>query len=118
MDLKTIAGAVAPGLVARWYAKQAQLATAQRLYKAAAVTQYHPRRGDNRSANAVMEHARNNLSNWGRYLDENADLAVVNRSTNGVLQILVRTDRAAEAWQTVSGVRQRDADVLQTNQRR
>ncbi len=76
MDLKAIMHALAPGLSARWYAKRAQLASAQRLYKAAAVTQFHPRRGDNRSANAVMENARNHLSNWGRYLDENADLAV------------------------------------------
>lgn len=76
MDLKTIMHALAPGLSARWYAKRAQLASAQRLYKAAAVSQFHPRRGDNRSANAVMDNARNHLSNWSRYLDENADLAV------------------------------------------
>ncbi len=78
-------GALFPGLKTRWLLKRAQLANAERLYQAASTSQYHPRRGDNRSGNAVMEHARERLANWARYLEENTDLAV------GVLDDL--TDR-------------------------
>lgn len=76
MDLKRIISAAVPGLVARHLIKRAALANAQRLYKAAQATQYHPHRGDNRSGNSVMEHARGRIAEWGRYLDENSDLAV------------------------------------------
>lgn len=69
-------GTVFPGLKARWLVKRAHLSQAQRLYQAAATSQYHPRKGDNRSANAVMEHARGNVTNWARNLEENYDLAV------------------------------------------
>ncbi len=78
-------GQIFPGFKARWLMKRAALADAQRLYSAAGTSQYHPRRGDNRSGNAVMEHARGRLTNWARYLEENTDLAV------GVLDDL--TDR-------------------------
>lgn len=69
-------GTVFPGMKARYLSKRAALANAQRLYQAASTSQYHPRRGDNRSGNAVMEHARDKVANWARNLEENYDLAV------------------------------------------
>lgn len=45
-------------------------------YDAAASTQYRPRKGDSRSANAVMHTAGASLRQWARHLDENHDLAV------------------------------------------
>ena len=93
-----------PGMAARWYAKRAALANAQRLYQAATSDQYHPRRGDARSGNAVMEHARDRVRNWGRYLDENSDLAV------GALDDL--TDRVVGAGITVEPMpRRRNGEV-------
>lgn len=74
-----------PGLAARWWQKRAAAIYSQRLYQAATSSQYHPRKGDGRSANSVMEHARHKVSNWARYLEENSDLAI------GVLDDL--TDR-------------------------
>ena len=69
-------GTFFPGLKARYLLKRSQLDMAQRLYNAAGTSQYHPRKGDNRSGNAVMEHARDRLSNWARHLEENNDLVV------------------------------------------
>lgn len=69
-------GRLFPGLTAKWYAKRARLQHAQRLYQAAGTSQYHPRKGDERSPNSVMEHARGRVRNWARYLEENSDLAV------------------------------------------
>lgn len=78
-------GRLFPGLAAAWWRKRAAAIYAQRLYQAATTSQYHPRKGDSRSGNAVMEHARHNVSYWARYLEENSDLAI------GVLDDL--TDR-------------------------
>lgn len=88
-----VIGALFPGLKTRWLLKRAALANAQRLYNAAGISQYHPRRGDNRSGDAVMEHARDRLANWSRHLEENTDLAV------GVLDDL--TDRVVGTGITV-----------------
>jgi lambda family phage portal protein len=55
----------------------------KRLYDAASPSPYRKPRTDNRSANAVMQHARETLRRNARYLDENHDLAV------GVLNTLV-----------------------------
>lgn len=65
-----------PGLAAKRYLKLTALKNAQRLYQAAGTSQYHPRKGDERSGNAVMEHARGRVGQWARYLEENHDLAV------------------------------------------
>jgi lambda family phage portal protein len=98
-------GTLFPGLKARWLLKRAQLAAAQRLYSAAGVSQYHPRRGDNRSGNAVMEHARERLTNWARHLEENTDLA------GGVLDDL--TDRVVGTGITVEPqIRNRQGELL------
>lgn len=78
-------GHLFPGLAAAWWRKRAAAVYAQRLYQAATTSQYHPRKGDSRSGNAVMEHARHNVTYWARYLEENSDLAI------GVLDDL--TDR-------------------------
>jgi len=56
----------------------------ERAYEAASESRYRPKRGDTRSANAVMDHARGTLRSWARHLDENHDLAV------GVLDDLVK----------------------------
>lgn len=45
-------------------------------YDAATSTQYRTKRGDARSANAVMNQAGASLRQWARHLDENHDLAV------------------------------------------
>ncbi len=71
-----VIAALFPGLKARYLLKQASLLNAQRLYQAASTSQYHPKKGDNRSGNAVMEHARGHVANWARHLEENYDLAV------------------------------------------
>ncbi len=68
-------GHLFPGFKARYLARRAALVSAQRLYQAAGTSQYHPRRGDNRSGNSVMEHARDRVANWSRHLEENSDLA-------------------------------------------
>lgn len=72
-----------PGWAASRLAGFARIAAAQRYYDAATVTAQHPRRGNNASADAVMDRARGNLREYGRWLDENHDLAV------GVLDDLV-----------------------------
>ncbi len=98
-------GALFPGFKARYLLKRAQLAAAQRLYNAAGTSQYHPRRGDNRSGNAVMEHARERLANWARHLEENTDLA------GGVLNDL--SDRVVGTGITVEPqIRDRNGELL------
>lgn len=100
-----VIGTLFPGLKARWLVKRAQLVAAQRLYSAAGTDQYHPRRGDNRSGNAVMEHARDRLANWARHLEENTDLA------GGVLDDL--TDRVVGTGITVQPqIRDRNGELL------
>lgn len=54
-----------------------------RAYEAATTSNYHPRRKERRSADAVMTHASDKLRSIARYLDENHDLAI------GVLDDLV-----------------------------
>lgn len=72
-----------PGWAAHRVAGQARLKAAQRYYEAVAITAQHPRRGNNASADAVVDHSRQYLREYGRHLDENHDLAV------GVLDDLV-----------------------------
>lgn len=48
----------------------------ERAYDAAQRSRHRPMRGDQRSGNAVMDHARYSLRSWARHLDENHDLAV------------------------------------------
>lgn len=48
----------------------------ERAYDAANDTRHRPRRGDLRSGNAVMDHARGTIRSWARHLDENHDIAV------------------------------------------
>lgn len=48
----------------------------ERAYEAVKPSQYWKRPGDNRSANAVMDAAREGLRQQARYLDENHDIAV------------------------------------------
>ncbi|MCO5759963.1 MAG: phage portal protein, partial [Chromatiaceae bacterium] len=54
-----------------------------RLYEAAQTSNYRPRRGSGASSDAVIQQANTRLREFGRYLDENHDLAV------GVLNDLV-----------------------------
>ena len=56
----------------------------ERAYDAATNSRHRPVRGDLRSGNAVMDHARGSLRSWARHLDENHDIAV------GVLDDLVK----------------------------
>lgn len=72
-----------PRIKARHYTAQLKALQAERLYQAASTSQYHPRKGDSRSANSVMEQARHRVAYWARHLEENSDLAV------GVLDDLV-----------------------------
>ncbi len=53
-----------------------RLKAVTRAYDAARPNQYHPRRGDKRSADAVMTHAGTRLREIARYLDENSDIAI------------------------------------------
>lgn len=48
----------------------------KRAYDAARPNQYHPKRGDKRSPDAVMQHAGSRLREIARYLDENSDIAI------------------------------------------
>lgn len=48
----------------------------KRAYDAARPNQYHPKRGDKRSGDAVMSHAGSRLREIARYLDENSDAAI------------------------------------------
>ena len=75
--------AVAPGLAARRLLSRARLANVERLYEAVTASNYRPRRGSMASADLVMENAKGRLREYGRWLDENSDLAV------GVLDDLV-----------------------------
>ena len=72
-----------PGWAAARTVAIARLKAAQRYYDAVAITAQRPRRGNNASADAVMDSARGNLRQFARWLDENNDLAV------GILDDLV-----------------------------
>jgi len=74
---------VNPAWAAQRVAGQARLKAAQRYYEAVAITSQRPRRGNNASADAVVDNSRQYLREYGRHLDENHDLAV------GVLDDLV-----------------------------
>jgi lambda family phage portal protein len=84
MDALTrLISTIAPGWAASRIANQAKLASAQRYYDQVNITAQHPRRGNNASADAVMDRARQYPREYGRWLDENHDLSV------GVLDDLV-----------------------------
>lgn len=84
MDALTrIISAIAPGWAASRVIALSRLAMAKRYYEAAQSSTRRPRRGNNASADAVMDRARGRLREYGRWLDENHDLAV------GVLDDLV-----------------------------
>ena len=72
-----------PGWAASRVAAHARLKAAQRYYDAVSITSQRPRRGNNASADAVVDRARGGLREFARHLDENHDLAV------GVLDDLV-----------------------------
>jgi lambda family phage portal protein len=55
----------------------------RRVYEAALSSNYRPRRGNDSSADTVMDSAKNRLREYGRWLDENHDIAT------GVLDDLV-----------------------------
>jgi lambda family phage portal protein len=74
---------LAPGLAARRLAAQARLSAAKRLYQAVEASHYRPRRGSGASGDAVMDAAKGRVREFGRYLDENSDIAI------GVLDDLV-----------------------------
>jgi len=74
---------VAPSWAASRMLALGRLASAKRYYDAATATSQHPRRGNAASADAVMDRAKGNLREYGRWLDENHDLAI------GVLDDLV-----------------------------
>ena len=79
-------------LAYRLQAEQAkvQLEAMKRSYDAAKVSSLHPRRGDSKSGNSVMQHANSKIRNMARYLDENHDLAI------GILDDLVNKTVGAE----------------------
>lgn len=84
MDALTkILSYVAPTLAANRLIGRARLKTAQRYYDALTPNAQRPRRGNNASADAVMDRARNYPREYGRWLDENHDLAT------GILDDLV-----------------------------
>lgn len=75
--------AVSPTWGARRIASLARIESATRLYDAVKLGQYRPRRGGSWSGDAVMDAARSRLREYGRWLDENHDLAT------GILDDLV-----------------------------
>ena len=75
--------AVAPGLAARRLVARAKLAAATRLYEAVSSSTYRPKRGSGASADLTMDGAKGRLREYGRWLDENHDMAT------GVLDDLV-----------------------------
>ena len=79
--------AVAPKVAAKRQFWQGQ---AKRLYEAASKNPYHRRPGKQGSADKAMDHARGNIRDWARWLDENHDLAI------GVLDNLVNKTVGAE----------------------
>jgi len=75
MDLEKIIRTISP----EWAYKRAKADTrVQRIYDAGTLGhhQHKDPLSPNFSADAVLDHARSNLRNWARYLDENHDLAV------------------------------------------
>lgn len=72
-----------PGWAASRMVSLARLKAAARYYDAVSITAQRPRRGNNASADAVMDRARQYPREYGRWLDENHDLAT------GVLDDLV-----------------------------
>lgn len=81
--LTSLLSYIAPAWAANRLAGQARLKTAQRYYEAINLSSQRPRRGNNASADAVMDRARNYPREYGRWLDENHDLAT------GILDDLV-----------------------------
>lgn len=74
---------LAPGLAASRVRNQARFVSAQRLYQAVEHSHYRPRRGSGASGDAVMDAAKGRMREFGRFLDENMDIAT------GVLDDLV-----------------------------
>lgn len=73
-----------PGIAARRIQSQARLVAAQRYYDAVVSSDQRPRRGNNASADAVMDRAKSRLWEYARWLDENLDIAT------GILDDLVQ----------------------------
>lgn len=73
-----------PGIAARRIAAQGKLLAAKRYYDAINITDQRPRRGNNASADAVMDRAKTRLWEYARWLDENLDIAT------GILDDLVQ----------------------------
>lgn len=68
-------GGLIASLAPGWALKRALARVAlERLYKAAGTSNARVRPTDTRSGDAVMDHARGSLRQWGRHLDENHDL--------------------------------------------
>ena len=74
---------ISPSWGARRITGIARLETATRLYDAIKSTQYRPRRGGNWSGDAAVDNSKGRLREYGRWLDENHDLAT------GILDDLV-----------------------------
>lgn len=85
----------------------------KRAYEAATATNYHPRRKEQRSPDAVMQAAGDRLRSIARYLDENHDLAIgvfddlVNKIVGQGIQCdpMVRTSSGALAARTNEQIR-------------
>jgi len=65
-----------------------------RLYEAAQKNPYHRKPGQQGSADKSMDHARGNIRDWARWLDENHDLAIgildnlVNKTVGAGIQVM------------------------------
>ena len=94
---------VSPTWGARRLAGMARLASATRLYDAIKTTSYRPRRGGSWSADTAVDNAKGRLREYGRWLDENHDLAT------GILDDLV-TNVIGDGVGLEPSVRQRDGE--------
>lgn len=65
-----------PNWAASRLAAQARLVQAQRYYDAVAASSHRPRRGNNASADAVIDRAKGGLREYARWLDENHDICI------------------------------------------
>jgi lambda family phage portal protein len=83
MNLASTFSDIFPGWAAKRQVARAKLAAANRLYEAVQASNYRPRRGSSASADVVMDAAKSRPREYGRWLDENHDLAI------GVLDDLV-----------------------------
>jgi lambda family phage portal protein len=72
-----------PGLALARMKTRIRLEAAKRVYDAAKSTAYRVLPTDQRSADAVMDQAKDKVRRWARHLDENHDLSI------GVLDVLV-----------------------------